>query len=146
HSPVVPESVRDAAYTPQKHSFISLEGFVNAKVIAEGLRRAGVNPTRAGLRQAFESLRSFDLGIGAPLTFGPERHQGLDSVYFTRVQNERWVPVADWTAATPASRRARAAGVMSSSNRAPRWNVASATILDQCAARPRPTPSVPLRP
>jgi branched-chain amino acid transport system substrate-binding protein len=102
HGPVVPESVRDATYTPQKHSFISLEGFINAKVIVEGLRRAGVNPTRAGLRQAFESLRSFDLGIGAPLTFGPERHQGLDSVYFTRVQNERWVPVADWTAAVKA--------------------------------------------
>jgi hypothetical protein len=63
---------------------------------------AGVNPTRAGFRQALESLKGFDLGIGAPLTFGPERHQGLDSVYFTRVQNERWVPVADWTAAVRA--------------------------------------------
>jgi branched-chain amino acid transport system substrate-binding protein len=102
HGPAVPESVRDAAYTPQKYSFISLEGFINAKVIVEGLRRAGANPTRAGLRQALESLRVFDLGIGAPLTFGPERHQGLDSVYFTRVQNERWVPVADWTAAVQA--------------------------------------------
>jgi branched-chain amino acid transport system substrate-binding protein len=102
HGPVVPESVRDATYVPQKHSFISLEGFINAKVIVEGLRRAGVNPTRAGLRQALESLRTFDLGIGASLTFGPERHQGLDSVYFTQVQNERWVPVADWTAAVRA--------------------------------------------
>jgi branched-chain amino acid transport system substrate-binding protein len=99
YSPVVPETVRDAAYTPQKYSFISLEGFVNAKVIAEGLRRAGVSPTRGTFRQALESLRGVDLGIGALLSFGPERHQGLDSVYFTRVQNERWVPIADWTAA-----------------------------------------------
>jgi len=102
HNPAVPDSVRDASYAPQKYSFISLEGFVNAKVIVEGLRRAGVNPTRAGLRQALESLKGFDLGIGAPLTFGPERHQGLDNVYFTRVQNERWVPVADWAAAVRA--------------------------------------------
>jgi branched-chain amino acid transport system substrate-binding protein len=102
HNPAVPDSVRDASYAPQKYSFISLEGFVNAKVIVEGLRRAGVNPTRAGFRQALESLKGFDLGIGAPLTFGPERHQGLDSVYFTRVHNERWVPVADWTAAVKA--------------------------------------------
>jgi ABC-type branched-subunit amino acid transport system substrate-binding protein len=99
HAPVAPEAIRDGAYKPQKYSFISLEGFVNAKVIVEGLRRAGVNPTRAALRQALESLNTFDLGIGPPLTFGPERHQGLDNVYFTRVQNERWVPVADWTAA-----------------------------------------------
>jgi branched-chain amino acid transport system substrate-binding protein len=102
HSPAVPDSVRDASYTPQKYSFISLEGFVNAKVIVEGLRRVGVNPTRSSFRQALESLKGFDLGIGAPLTFGPDRHQGLDSVYFTRVQNERWVPVADWSAAVRA--------------------------------------------
>lgn len=99
HSPVVPESLRDSNYTVQRLSFISLEGFVNAKVIVEALRRAGPNPTRALFRQALESLRNFDLGIGALLTFGPERHQGLDSVYFTRVEGERWVPIADWAAA-----------------------------------------------
>ena len=87
---------------PQPYSFISLEGFINAKVIVEGLRRAGPNPTRQGLRQALESLRSFDVGIGASLSFSRERHQGLDSVYFTRVENERWVPVADWPAALKA--------------------------------------------
>ena len=38
-------------------------------------------------------------GIGAPLAFSPERHQGLDSVYFTRVDRERWVPISDWTVA-----------------------------------------------
>jgi len=98
HSPVLPEALRDKTYAPQRYSFISLEGFINAKVVAEGLRRAGHNPTRASLRQALESMRNVDLGIGAPLTFGPERHQGLDSVYFTRVEAGRWVPVTDWTA------------------------------------------------
>ena len=63
---------------------------------------AGPNPTRAGFRQALESLKSFDLGIGAPLTFGPERHQGLDNVYFTRVVNGRWAPITDWAAAVKA--------------------------------------------
>ena len=99
HNPGVPETLRDSAYTPQRLSFISLEGFVNAKVIVEALRRAGPQPTRLSFRQALESLRTFELGIGAPLTFGPERHQGLDSVYFTRVEGERWVPIADWSAA-----------------------------------------------
>jgi len=98
HNPVLPEALRDKTYAPQRYSFISLEGFINAKVVAEGLRRAGHNPTRAGLRQALESMRNVDLGIGAPLSFGPERHQGLDSVYFTRVEAGRWVPVTDWTA------------------------------------------------
>lgn len=99
YNPQVPDGLRDPKYTLEKYSFISLEGYVNAKVIAEALRRAGANPTRPSFRQALESLRNLDLGIGAPLTFGPERHQGLDSVYFTRVDGERWVPISDWTVA-----------------------------------------------
>jgi ABC-type branched-subunit amino acid transport system substrate-binding protein len=101
-SPAVPPALRDDKYTPQTYSFISLEGFINARVIVEALRRAGPNPTRLGLRQALESLKNFDLGIGAPLNFGPERHQGLDSVYFTRIDGERWVPIADWSSAVQA--------------------------------------------
>jgi branched-chain amino acid transport system substrate-binding protein len=71
-------------------------------VAVEAVRRAGPNPTRSSFRQALESLKGFDLGIGAALSFGPERHQGLDSVYFTRVDGERWVPITDWTSAVQA--------------------------------------------
>lgn len=99
NDPAVPDALRDPTYAAQRFSFISLEGFVNAKVIVEALKRAGANPTRASLRQALESLRGFDLGIGASVTFGPERHQGLDSVYFTRVDQDRWVPITDWASA-----------------------------------------------
>lgn len=99
HNPEPPDGLRDPGYVTQPYSFISLEGFINAKVVVEALRRAGPNPTRAGFRQALESLKNLDLGIGAPLTFNPERHQGLDGVYFTRVEAERWVPVSDWAAA-----------------------------------------------
>lgn len=99
HNPQVPDAIRDPQYAPQKYSFISLEGYVNARVITEALKRAGANAGRPGFRQALESLRGLDLGIGAPLTFTPERHQGLDSVYFTRVDGDRWVPIVDWSAA-----------------------------------------------
>jgi len=102
HNPQVPDALRDAKQAPEQLSFRSLEGFVNARVIVEGLRRTGPNPTRTAFRQALESLKNFDLGIGAPLTFGPERHQGLDNVYFTRVVNGRWAPITDWAAAVKA--------------------------------------------
>jgi len=98
----VPDALRDARQALEVLSFRSLEGFINARVIVEALRRAGPNPTRTSFRQALESLKNFDLGIGAPLTFGPERHQGLDSVYFTRVVNGRWAPITDWAAAVKA--------------------------------------------
>jgi branched-chain amino acid transport system substrate-binding protein len=102
HNPSLPPALRDDKYVPQRYSFISLEGYVNARVIVEALRRVGPHLTRHGFRQALESFKAFDLGIGAALSFGPERHQGLDSVYFTRVEGERWVPITDWTSAVQA--------------------------------------------
>src|SRR6185436_61785 len=102
HAPQVPEALRDGKYTPQPLSFISLEGFINAKVVVEALVRAGRTPTRTTLRAGLESMKNIDLGIGAPLSFGPDRHQGLGSVYFTRIDNGRWVPVADWASAVKA--------------------------------------------
>ncbi len=103
HNPTPPEGLAEPAYSMQPYSFISLEGFVNAKVVVEALKRAGANPTRASFRQALESLKNLDLGIGAPVTFTAERHQGLDGVYFTRVEAERWVPISDWTLALRAA-------------------------------------------
>ena len=54
-----------------------LEGFTAAKVLVEGLRRAGPAPTRDKLRTALEGLRSLDLG-GVELSYSPTDHSGLD--------------------------------------------------------------------
>jgi len=54
-----------------------LEGYAGAKVLVEGLRRAGANPTRVKLQQALEGLRKFDLG-GLEVTYGPNDHTGLE--------------------------------------------------------------------
>jgi ABC-type branched-subunit amino acid transport system substrate-binding protein len=54
-----------------------LEGFAAAKVLVEGLRRAGANPTSAKLMQALESFRKLDIG-GLEVSFSPTDHSGLD--------------------------------------------------------------------
>jgi len=54
-----------------------MEGFAAAKVLVEGLRRAGPRPTPAGLRDALEGLRSFDLG-GLSISYGRNNRTGLD--------------------------------------------------------------------
>jgi ABC-type branched-subunit amino acid transport system substrate-binding protein len=54
-----------------------LEGFAAARVLVEGLRRAGPKPTREKVHAALETLRKFDIG-GLQLTFTPESHSGLD--------------------------------------------------------------------
>ena len=56
-----------------------LEGFAAAKVLVEGLQRAGRNPTRERLRTALESMKLYNLG-GLEIGYGPDDHTGLEFV------------------------------------------------------------------
>jgi ABC-type branched-subunit amino acid transport system substrate-binding protein len=61
-----------AAFSP---SYVGIEGFVAARALIEGLRRAGRDPAAGGLVTGLESLHAFDLG-GFNVDFGPGRHAG----------------------------------------------------------------------
>ena len=98
HDPQIPERFLDDPYDPLPQSFVSLEGFVNAKLMCEIFRRFDGEPTRAGLEDAVFSIRDFDLGIGEQVSFGPDRRQGLQRVYYTVVEDGRFVPLTDWNA------------------------------------------------
>ncbi len=54
-----------------------IEGFAAAKVLVEGLRRAGPKPTGERLRDALESLQKFDIG-GLDISYSANSHSGLD--------------------------------------------------------------------
>lgn len=54
-----------------------MEGFAAAKVLTEGLRRAGPNPTSQKLRDALESMSRYDLG-GLTVSYSAANHTGLD--------------------------------------------------------------------
>ena len=54
-----------------------LEGFAAAKVLVEGLRRAGKDPTPERIKNALESFKKVDIG-GLELSFSPTDHTGLD--------------------------------------------------------------------
>jgi branched-chain amino acid transport system substrate-binding protein len=54
-----------------------LEGYAAAKVLVEGLRRAGPRPGRDKIHAALESIKKFDLG-GLEVSYGPDDHTGLD--------------------------------------------------------------------
>ena len=77
-------------------SFVGLEGFLNARILVEGLQKAGRDLTREGLIDAIESIRDLKLGPGISITYGPDDRQGLDTIYFTRLENGRFVPFSDW--------------------------------------------------
>ena len=57
----------------------TIEGFAAAKVLVEGLRRAGPNPSGEKVRAGLEAIRGFDLG-GMDVTYSATDHTGLDFV------------------------------------------------------------------
>jgi ABC-type branched-subunit amino acid transport system substrate-binding protein len=71
-------------YPDESPSFISLEGYVNAALFVEGLRRAGDDLTTASLIDALESIHDLDMGLGTPIRFGPSEHQGSHKVWGSR--------------------------------------------------------------
>ena len=73
-------------------TFIGLEGWLNAVIVTEALRRAGPDPSRIGFIHAMESLHGWDPGIGTALEFTSTNHQGLHRVWLTRTANGRWIP------------------------------------------------------
>lgn len=88
-------------YFPEAQpNFVSLEGFVDAMVLVEGLKRAGRDVTREKLVDALESIRDLDLGLGPQLkvNYGPRDHKAFDTVYYTRVKDGKAVVFTDWKA------------------------------------------------
>ena len=102
NAPSAPSEVtsKDEEYKTFDRSFVSLEGFLNAKLMTEILTRIGPEPTREGIEDAVFTIQDLDLGIGETVSFNEDRRQGLDRVYYTIVENGSFVPLNDWTAAS----------------------------------------------
>jgi ABC-type branched-subunit amino acid transport system substrate-binding protein len=64
--------------------YVSMEGFIAAKVFVEALRRTGRDLTRENLISAIESMTAYDAG-GFVVNFGPERRNGSAFVDLTMV-------------------------------------------------------------
>ena len=98
HDPQPPAELVTDAYTPFKHSFVSFEGFLNAKLLAEVLRNLDDPPSRQALESAVFAVQDFDIGVGELISFSPERRQGMQRVYYTVVDGDGFVALEDWEA------------------------------------------------
>ena len=63
-------------------SYTSLEEFIGAKVLVEGLKRAGPNASREKVIQALETMQAYDVG-GFSLSFSPSNRVGSRFVEIT---------------------------------------------------------------
>jgi ABC-type branched-subunit amino acid transport system substrate-binding protein len=74
--------------------YVSLEGYITANVMIEGLKRTGPMLDTERLVEGLESLRDLDLGLGTLVNFGRTEHQGLHKVWGTQLDAQgRYQPI-----------------------------------------------------
>jgi branched-chain amino acid transport system substrate-binding protein len=77
-----------------KPSYLSLEHYIAAKLLAVGIKKAIANHqlTREGLVDTFENLKDIDIGIGEKISFDKDNHQALHKVWLTIIKDGEFVP------------------------------------------------------
>jgi ABC-type branched-subunit amino acid transport system substrate-binding protein len=84
-------------YAPgSRPDFVSLEGYLVMKTFVAGLTRVAGDATRDSVVDALERAGTVDIGIGLPLHFGPQEHQGSHHVWMTRIREGTLTPIEDW--------------------------------------------------
>ncbi len=92
---LIPEKFNNN-YIPQKYSFISFEGYLNARVMSEILKKIYSSGYIDDIYSSALSLHQIDIGIGTPVVFENGKHQGLNKVYFTTVSDGKFIPLRSW--------------------------------------------------
>ncbi|HYC36336.1 MAG TPA: ABC transporter substrate-binding protein [Usitatibacter sp.] len=86
--PVVKEYRKAIEEVKGEPGFGTLEGYIAAKVMVEGLRRAGRNLTRDGFVRAMESIQDYDAG-GFKVSYGPNNRSGSKFVDLTIISKDQ---------------------------------------------------------
>ena len=75
-------------FPDEKPNYVSLEGYINAKILTAALKIAGKELTRTKLIEAIQGINNLDIGIGKNLVYGPQDHQGLNGIYYSKLGND----------------------------------------------------------
>lgn len=70
-------------YPSEEADFISLEGYIVAKIFVNALQRMGRYFEAEDIISALESLHDVDMGIGTTISFNLSKHQASDKVWGT---------------------------------------------------------------
>jgi ABC-type branched-subunit amino acid transport system substrate-binding protein len=83
---------------PHDHLAAQVSAFSAAKILVEGLKRAGRDVSREKLITALEGLSRFETGLMPAITFGPNRRVGALGAYIVSVDldKKQLVPVSSW--------------------------------------------------
>jgi len=73
-----------AKYFPgESPDYVSFEGYIDADILAEAVKRVGRDMDTEKLVDELERMHDFDLGLGTPVTFSLNEHQGSHKVWGT---------------------------------------------------------------
>ncbi len=82
------QAMREGGGAEPVVSYAAMEGYIYAKVIVEGLRQAGNNPTRESFIRALEGFRNYDLG-GFTVRYGAKNRDGSDYIDITMIGKDK---------------------------------------------------------
>ncbi|MDY6968601.1 MAG: ABC transporter substrate-binding protein [Spirochaetota bacterium] len=75
------------------------QGWCQAIIVTEGIKKAGKNLTRAGLVKSMESIKNLDMGgLMANVTYSKTKHQGTAycRIYKADVKNIKFLPITGY--------------------------------------------------
>ena len=86
--PLTHEYLEDLhSYAPEAEpDFLSLEGYIIARIFIEGLKKAGPDVNKETIIDALLSINNLDIGMGSPINYSYDNHQGSQQVWLTVIQ------------------------------------------------------------
>ena len=82
--------------TEAEAGFVSLEGFLAAKIFVNGLKAAGSDITKESIIDGIESLKDLDIGIGININLSKTEHQGCHQVWPTIIKDGKYMSL-NWS-------------------------------------------------
>jgi ABC-type branched-subunit amino acid transport system substrate-binding protein len=88
-------------YKPNtKPTTYSMHGYQAGKLFAEALKRSGGKTDEASIVAALESMKNYDTGLMAPLTFSADQHAGALAGAIMKAEGGKWKIISGWLSAT----------------------------------------------
>jgi branched-chain amino acid transport system substrate-binding protein len=86
-------------YKPNtKPTTYSMHGYQSGKIFAEVLKRSGGKTDEPSIVRALESMKNYDTGLMAPLTFSANQHAGAQSGAIMKAEGGKWKIITGWLA------------------------------------------------
>ena len=77
-----------AKYFPAEHGdYVSFESYLNAKILIEGLKKAGTAADADKVVGALEAIHGLDFGLGSTINYGASEHQAVHKVWGTQIDD-----------------------------------------------------------